>query len=331
MFDLAGDAIRVRITDLGARVLSIAVPDRAGRMANVLAGPDSPAAHAAGDAPGPDARMGATCGRVANRIGGASYTIDGVRHALLANEGGNQLHGGPLGFDRRRWTTVRAGPRAVELSLTSADGDQGHPGEVEVRAIFSIERSRDDADGEWSGLRIVYAATTDRATHVNIVSHPYFNLAGDAGPVLAHELWVAADAYLPIDDDGVPTGKVAGVAGTPFDFRRPHPIGERIDADDVQLRRGDGYNHNLALAGAGMRDVATLYDPASGRRLSVATDRAGLQLYTANALPGAGRRSAVCLETQDWPDAANRPHFPSTRLDPGGTYRAETLLRFSRG
>lgn len=318
--ELASDAIAVRLTDLGATMLAIVAPDRVGGRGNVLVGPHWPEDHAAGGAPAPDARMGATCGRVANRIGGAAYVLDRVRYPLVANEGGNQLHGGPDGFDRRLWTIERADRAQAVMTLVSDDGDQGHPGRLAARATVAVEGAT---------LSIVYQATTDRPTHVNLVAHPYFNLSGSTGSVLAHRLSIAADAYLPIDAAQLPTGAVAPVAGTAFDYRQARTIADLIDRDDDQLRTGDGYNHNFALRGTGMRDAAVLVDPTSGRRLTIATDQPGLQFYSGNALgDGYRRRSALCLETQGWPDAANRPDFPSTRLDPGQVYRAETRFTF---
>nr|WP_281375393.1 aldose epimerase family protein [Sphingomonas jinjuensis] len=313
---MVGDGIAVRLTDLGVTMLAIVAPDRVGALANVLVGPEWPELHPAGGAPGPDARMGATCGRVANRIGGAAYTIDGVHYPLVANEGDNQLHGGPLGFDKRLWTIERADATAAVMTLVGEDGDQGHPGRLSVRATFVVERAT---------LSIRYEATTDRPTHVNLVAHPYFNLSGSGGSALDHRLSIAADDYLPIGAAQLPTGAVVPVAGTPFDYREARAVGSLIGGADEQLRIGDGYNHNFALRGQGLRDVAVLVDPASGRRLTIASDAPGLQFYSGNALgDGYVRRSALCLETQGWPDAANRPGFPSTRLDPGETYRAET-------
>lgn len=317
--ELVGDGIAVRLTDLGATMLAIVAPDRVGALANVLVGPEWPEHHPAGGAPGANAYMGATCGRVANRIGGAAYTIDGVRYPLAANEGGNQLHGGLLGFDKRLWTIERADRSTAVMTLVSDDGDQGHPGRLSVRATFAVEGAT---------LSIVYEATTDRPTHVNLVAHPYFNLSG-GGSVLDQRLTIAADDYLPIDAAQLPTGAVLPVAGTPFDYREACAIESLIGGDDEQLRIGDGYNHNFALRGQGLRDVAVLVDPGSGRRLTIASDAPGLQFYSGNALgDGYARRSALCLETQGWPDAANRSGFPTTRLDPGETYRAETRFGF---
>jgi aldose 1-epimerase len=331
----AEDGIGVTVAELGATLMRIDVPDRDGRRANVILGSDTlrdyPTAGGAGD----DARYGASCGRVANRTAGAAFTIDGVRHALDRNDGGNHLHGGTDGFSRRLWrgTPIENG---VELALTSPDGDQGYPGTLAVSARIALVAP--------DTLAITYLATTDRPTQVNIVSHPYFNLSGDPARGIAdHRLTIAADAVIPIDNEALPAGAPRPVAGTPFDFRAGRPVGEVIGADDPQIRLGDGFNHCFVLdqAGAGaLRQAAELHDPASGRSMVLLTDQPSLQLYSGNALapvpagagPGLGfpRRAGLCLEAQAFPNAANRPDFPSTRLDPGGTYRSTIDLRFPR-
>lgn len=312
--------VRVFVTNLGATLMGIDAPDRAGRSAPVLLGHDDPADYPTGGAAGDNHYYGATCGRVANRIGGACFEIDGVRHRLDANEGRHHLHGGRRGFSHAVWQIEAAEDDAVSMQLESPDGDQGYPGRLVVEARFALS-----AEG---ALSIGYAAVTDRPTHVNIVSHGYFNLSGDATSSIAdHELRIAADSYLPIDAEALPTGARASVAGSPFDFRHSRRIGEGIDSPDDQIRLGDGYNHNFVLEGDGLRPVAWLHHPGSGRMLEVATDQPGLQLYTGNAL--AVRRSALCLEAQGWPDSANHVDFPSTRLDPGDTYRSTTRLTFT--
>ncbi|MDP1028775.1 aldose epimerase family protein [Sphingomonas sp. KR1UV-12] len=320
LFTLTGaSGVTVRLTDYGARLTRIDAPDRDGRPARVLLGFDDPADYLVEAGQGGGAYLGATCGRVANRIAGAAFTLDGIRYPLAANEGANQRHGGPLGFDRALWELVEADATHVILSHHSPDGDQGYPGALTATAAFTLTGTE---------LAIVYTATTTRPTHVNLVSHGYFNLSGRAdGPdsIADHHLRIAADAYLPVDPAQLP-GTPQPVAGTPFDFTRSRPIGEALAVDDEQLRLGRGYNHNYGLPGRGMREAAWLHHPASGRTLTVTTDQPGLQLYTGGWLPQP--HTGLCLEAQAWPDACNRPDFPTTRLDPGALYRAETRLRF---
>ncbi|MEE2915511.1 MAG: aldose epimerase family protein [Pseudomonadota bacterium] len=316
---LSHGALRVRITDLGATILSLSAPDRHGVVANVLVGPDTPAAHPAGGGPGPYAYMNATCGRVANRVAGSTMPLDGATIALAANEGRHQLHGGPHGFDRAIWRIDGADARQATLSHVSPDGDQGYPGALTATATFTLEDART--------LSIRYTARTTRATHVNLVSHLYFNLSGMAGATIHdHRLRIAADAVLPIDAAGIPLGTLAPVQGTPFDFRTLRRVGDGLDGDDPAIVAQHGYNHNFCLSPP--RD-ALLVDPYSGRRMWLSTDQPGIQLYTGNALcDGYRPHAALCLETQGWPDALHHAHFPSTRLDPGDLYRSETLLRF---
>jgi aldose 1-epimerase len=315
------DGLRVSLTDYGARLIGIDAPDRAGRTGRVLLGFDRIADCVAEAAPGGGAYLGATCGRVANRIAGAGFVLDGIWHRLAANEGEHQRHGGPHGFDRVLWEVVAADQRRVVLRHRSPDGDQGYPGALSITAMFTLAGPE---------LTILYEATTTRPTHVNLVSHGYFNLGGAAGRSVGdHRLRIAAAAFLPIDAENLPTGARRAVAGTVFDFTTPRTLGEGMASDDPQLRPGRGYNHNFCLTGAGLRPVAWLFHPASGRMLTVSSDQPGLQLYSGGWLSGSfAPHSGLCLETQGWPDACNRPDFPSTRLDPGQVYRSETRLRF---
>lgn len=319
VFTLVHRSIRVRVTDLGATLLEVSVPDRGGATADILIGPKQPAAHPAGGGSGPYAYMNATCGRVANRIAGSGMTIDGRWVALAANEGRHQLHGGPVGFDRAIWRTEDHGERHVTLSHVSPDGDQGYPGELTATATFRLE---DEAT-----LSIRYDARTTKPTHVNLVSHLYFNLSGIRGSTIDdHRLRIAADAYLPIDAEGIPTGQIAPVAHTAFDFRVSRRIGDTLHGDDPAIAEARGYNHNFVLAAP---HDAELFDPVSGRVMHLVTDQPGIQLYTGNFLcDGYRSHEALCLETQAWPDALHHPHFPPTRLDPGKSYRSETILRF---
>ncbi|WP_430635871.1 aldose epimerase family protein [Sphingomonas hankookensis] len=307
------DGIRVIVTNLGATLMAVNVPDHSGRRANVLLSHARPADYPAAGAPGPDAYMGATCGRYANRVTGAAFPLDGMIVRLVANEGANQLHGGVPGFHRAVWRVERAEATCVILSHRSPDGEAGWPGALSVTTTFLLPAP--------DTLRVVYHATTDRPTHVNLVSHPYFNLSGDpATTIHDHRLRIASDRFLPIDAAALPTGERRSVAGTPFDFRASRPVGREVLP---------GYNHNYCLSGDGMREVAWLDHAGSGRSLTIATDRPGLQFYDGYGLSGAfAPHTGLCLEAQGWPDAANHPDFPSSRIDPGDRWQAITEWRF---
>ncbi|MFI9340363.1 aldose epimerase family protein [Streptomyces sp. NPDC052773] len=299
--------VRVRVLSYGGIVQSLEVPGRDGRTANVVLGfdgLDGYLEHRGG-------YLGALVGRYANRIAGARFTLDGFTYALAPNDGPNTLHGGDGGFDRRVWevTPVEHGLR---LHRVSPHGEEGFPGRLAVSATYTL-----DADG---ALRIAYEAVTDAPTVVNLTNHSYFDLSGGgSGPASGHELRIAASRYTPVDEDLIPTG-VAEVAGTRFDFRKARET-------------GTGYDHNFVLDKGVTRaaeEAAELYDPGSGRLLTVATTEPGLQLYTADHLggpfsPGAG----IALETQHFPDSPNRPEFPSTVLRPGEVFRSETVYGFS--
>lgn len=312
----------VRLADHGATVLGIELAGPSGPQEIVLGPPSLE------ELPGFPA-AGATIGRVANRIGGATFTLDGVRYDLPANDGPNHLHGGPGGFGHLDWQLdVPAGgrPRSARFTLVSPDGDQGYPGRLTVNVTFAL----DDDDR----LTIEYAAETTRPTPVNLTNHAYFNLAG-AGSILEHELWFDADRWLPIDRAILPTGEIANVAGTPFDFREPRRLGERMDA---LVPDPGGYDHCLVFRRD--RDLAApcarLRDPASGRTLEIVTDRPAVQLYSGNLLPDVvvhgGRRfsrhGAVCLETQLFPDALHHANFPDVVLRPEEPFASTTQLRF---
>lgn len=285
---------RVTLNTLGAAIASIVVPDARGAHGEVTV--------AAGNS------AGKTIGRYANRIAGGRFDLDGRTYVLPTNEGRNTLHGGPDGFSKREWhiaDTQSAGERliAVEFSLHSPDGDQGFPGAMDARVRYTWS---DDC-----ALRIEYAATTDKPTVLNFTNHVYFNLHAQ-GEITQHELQIAASSYTPLDDELIPTGEIAGVDGTSFDFRSPRPIGSQ--KYDVNFAI-DGWDNEL-------RPVAQLFDPQSGRRLFVETSQPGLQLYT-------GKPGAVALETQHFADAPHHPNFPSTVLRPGRPFTATTVYRFS--
>ncbi len=320
VIDLVAGEVRVRLTNLGATLMRFETPDRQGRRASILLGHDRPCDYPAGGAPGVNHYMGASCGRYANRIGGAQFALDGRIVTLAANDGPNLLHGGPVGFDRAIWQVEDLGPRHALFSHRSDEGDQGFPGALLVKARFALSE-----DGE---LAIIYEATTDAPTHVNIVSHAYFNLSGGEERTIAeHRLRLAAAAYLPVDASFLPTGEVRPVEGTPFDFTGVRKIGEP-DWSDGQIASSRGYNHNFCLEGAGLRAVAWLSHPASGRTLAFSTDQPGVQFYSGGFMESPWHPHAgLCLEMQHWPDSPNHPDFPSTRLDPGQVWRSESRIR----
>lgn len=331
LYTLRNDGLRVTITDYGGRMVSIAAPDRERRSTPVLLGFDDVGSYVrAGGS------FGALLGRSANRIAGASFTLDGRTWPLVANDGGNTLHGGKLGFDKRFWNVeeTEAEPRPkLMLRHVSPDGDQGFPGTLSARATYTLDRDT---------LTLELEATTDAPTIVNLSAHPYFNLAGtEAGDVLGHELTITSDAFVPTDAAQIPTGEIRSVAGTVFDFRTPTAIGARIRHADEQLLHGQGYDicYVLPRGDTGRpRLAARLRDPGSGRVLEVLTTQRGLQLYTGNKLNGSVvgrggviyRQSAgVAFEGQGFPDAPHHGNFPSTVLRPGETYREIIAYRFT--
>lgn len=321
------NGVEVRIMTYGATITSIRVPDRNGKFDDVVTGFDT--------LDGFVTRgrfFGVIAGRYANRIANARFTLDGKTYQLAANNGKNHLHGGLRGFDKVVWKAAsfeRDGASGVKLTYVSPDGEEGYPGTLTATVTYTLTPQNE--------LTLDYEATTDKATPVNLTNHAYFNLAGDGrGDILQHLLTINADRYTPTDDTQIPTGELAPVAGTPFDFRKPTAVGARIDADHEQIRRGKGYDHNFVLNGTGLRHAARLVDPASGRTLDVSTTEPGVQLYSGNNLDGAvgkgghvyGRRSALCLETQHFPDSPNHANFPSTILRPGERFQSKTVFAF---
>jgi aldose 1-epimerase len=327
--------IEVRIITYGAAIVSIKVPDRAGHFDDIVTGFDTLTGYLH-----QTRYFGVIVGRYANRIANARFALDGATYRLAANDGTNHLHGGRSGFDRKVWTGAsfeHDGNVGVRLTLRSADGDEGYPGNLNVSVTYTLTPHDE--------LSIDYRANSDKATPINLTNHSYFNLAGEGhGDILRHLLTIDADRYTPTDAAQIPTGELAPVAGTPFDFRRPTPIGARIDADTEQVRRGHGYDHNFVLnnwsasaSDGPPRHAARLVDPSSGRTLDVATTEPGLQFYSGNYLDDTavgktghvyGRRSALCLETQHFPDSPNHATFPSTILRPGTEFRSATVLTF---
>jgi aldose 1-epimerase len=322
----------VRVSDFGATIVGVRAPDRDGRLDEVVLGFSDLADYRseAYRAAGP--YFGATVGRYANRIGGARFTLDGRDYRLTANEGGNQLHGGPRGFDQAVWTMEPlASEIGLRLSLVSPDGDQGFPGRLDVTVEMALA---DHADT----LVLRYRAVTDHPTHVNLTSHPYFNLDLEgAATILDHRLAVFAEAFTPADAASVPTGDIAPVAGGPLDLRAPRRLREVLDHPDLAASRG--LNHNYVLrrgVAKAPRRAARLCEPRTGRSLEIRTTEPGLQVYSAGYLPDlvgrAGERfgpeSGIALEAQHFPDSPNHPAFPTTRLNPEEVFVSETQLRF---
>jgi aldose 1-epimerase len=322
--------VELRALTYGGIIVSFSVPDRDGRMADVVLGYDSLEKYL-----GDPFYFGAIIGRFANRIAGARFTVDGEPYLLAANDGPNHLHGGRTGFGRVVWgaTPFRTGHTAgVVLSYVSPDGEEGYPGNLDTRVRYTLT--------DWNHLVVDFLASTDRATPVNLTQHICFNLAGDsAADILGHRLWINADRMTPVDENLVPTGEIAPVAGGPFDFRTLTAIGARIATADEQLHRGRGYDHNFVLerGDPGLVHAAQVVEPTSGRTLDVSTTEPGLQFYSGNfidarAIGKAGRvygpRGGLCLETQHFPDSPNQPGFPSTILRPDAQYRSRTVFAF---
>lgn len=329
--DLDRDGISATVITLGAAIASLRAPDRTGRMGEVLLG----FADLEGKARRPGV-AGATIGRYANRIGNASFELDGTRHALEANLGANCLHGGSGGFHTRNWQLAETGDTPspfATFALVSPDGDSGFPGRLEVTATYALS-----GPGE---LTITYEARTDRPTVVSMTNHAFFNLRGD-GPILDHRIEVAANAFLPGDGDRLPTGEVRDVAGTPFDLRTPQRFADAVrGTHDEQIRSARGFDHCFVLGretAAEPRLAARVEEATSGRTLEVLTTEVGLQVYSGALLAPAEEdvpselvalSDGFCLEPGRFPDAPNRPAFPSARVDPGAPYRQVSVYRFS--
>jgi len=329
IYTLKNAELTVRITNYGARIVSLLAKDRDGRMGDVALGYDSVEGYVAEEAS--KTFVGAIVGRYGNRIRAGKFSIDGKEYQIPLNNNGNALHGGPHGFDDQIWA-VKELPDGVEMSLVSKDGDMGFPGTLTLHVRYTLV---DDS------IHIHYAATTDKTTVVNVTNHAYFNLAGDgAGTILDEVLQINADEYTPVDAGLIPVGGAKPVAGTPFDFNKPTAIGARINEPNEQLKFGGGYDHNWILRGkpGEMKVAARVYDPKSGRVLKVLTTEPGVQFYSGNSIPGLykgktgvvyGKYAGFCLETQHYPDSPNQPSFPSTLLKPGETMRSETVYAFS--
>jgi aldose 1-epimerase len=327
MYTLTSSEVELRLITYGARVVVLKTRDREGKMGDVTLGYDSLQPYVENT----NAYFGVIAGRYANRIAKGRFVLEGETVQTTINDGVNMLHGGVEGFDKRNWDGAVV-PDGVEFTLVSPDGDQGFPGTLTVRVRYTLRGSV---------VRIAYSAMSDKATVVNLTNHAYFNLDGEgSGTILDEELTLEADFYTPVADAAaIPTGEIAKVEGTPFDFRKATGIGDRIGVENDQLRYGRGYDHNWVVRGkAGeLRPAARVYAPKSGRVLSVETTEPGIQFYSGNFLDGTlvgksgaayVQRSGLCLETQVYPDAPNRVEFPSTELKPGAEYSSVTTWTF---
>ncbi len=320
--------IAVQVLNYGGLITSLTVPDRSGAFADIVLGYDTLDGYLKHNP-----YFGAVVGRFANRVAGGQFALRGRRYQLPINDGPNHLHGGPEGFDKVHWAaTPSRDTAAVVLFRTSPDGEEGYPGNLSTTVTYTLT----DADQ----LLVHYHAATDQPTPVNLTQHSYFNLAGEgAGDVLGHELTIHADRYTPVTAAQIPTGELAGVEGTPFDFRAPMRIGARIHDAHAQMLFGEGYDQNFVLnrTSPGLQPAARVIDPVSGRVLDVATTQPGMQFYSGNRLDGSivgkrghvyGRRSGFCLETQHFPDSPNHPRFPTVILEPGQEYSHTTVFSF---
>jgi aldose 1-epimerase len=316
----------VEIMDWGATIVSIKVPDKSGKLGDVVLGFD----HLA-DYETKSPFFGCIAGRYANRIAKGKFSLDGKDYTLATNNGPNSLHGGKVGFDKKLWKRVgKATGASLTLEMTSPDGDEGYPGTLHTTLSYTWTDANE--------LEMRYTATTDNATVLNLTNHSYFNLGGAGnGTILDHELTLNCDSFTPTDDTMIPTGEIRKAAGTPLDFTTPHVIGARINDAYVPLTQGKGYDHNFIINGSGLRTAALAHDPKSGRTLEVVTTEPAVQLYTGNFLDGtlvgkSGKRyphrGGFCLETQHYPDSPNHPTFPSTTLKPGDTYKQTTVFKF---
>jgi len=332
IYTLKGDKLELEVMNYGGFMLSLKVPDKSGKMEDVLLGFDDPTGYYENNHSKSASFFCPIVGRYANRVAHAKFTLNGKEYHLAKNNGDNSLHGGPNGFHNHVWD-AKIIADGVELKYLSKDGEEGYPGNLSVTVRYVVKGS---------DLKIEYAATTDQDTVLNLTSHGYFNLSGQAtSTILNEQLKLNASKFTPVDAGLIPTGELKPVAGTPFDFLAPHAVGERINANDEQLKLGhDGYDHNFVIDGGGksLTQAAEVYDPANGRVMQVLTTEPGVQFYTGNFLDGTikgkkgvpyVRNAALCLETQHFPDSPNHPSFPTTTLKPGQKFHSETVYRFS--
>ena len=331
VYTLSEGPVEARIITYGGILVSLKAPDKAGRSDDVVLGFDSLDQYVKiSNAPEGNPFFGAIIGRYANRIAKGKFSLDGKQYSVPINNPPNSLHGGPHGFNNVVWKGKEI-PNGVELTYLSKDGEAGYPGNLTATVRYTLERS---------ALRIDYSATTDKDTVVNLTNHSYFNLAGQGhGDILNHVLTLHASRFTPVDSTLIPTGELRPVANTPLDFTKSTRVGDRIDADDEQIRFGKGYDHNWVLDSTGGKlfEAAEVYEPSSGRGLRVSTTQPGTQFYTGNFLDGTlkgkggatyVRRGGLCLETQHFPDSPNHPKFPSTELKPARRYHSITVFTF---
>jgi aldose 1-epimerase len=334
LFTMANSkGMTVSVTNYGGIVTSVKTPDRAGNIADIVLGFDEFAPYLKNPA-----FFGALVGRYANRIEGADFELNGKVYKLYKNEGNNHLHGGKQGFDKKLWDAdiiMEGGKEKLELRYLSPDGEEGYPGNLDIKARYSLD--------EEGSLAIEYHAVSDADTVINLTNHSYFNLAGHgAGSILDHRMQIHAHRFTAIDEACIPTGEIRDVAGTPMDFTQMARIGGGLqrEAEDDQLAKGHGYDHNYVIdkKGKGLETAAEVYEPISGRRVSVFTDKPGIQFYAGNFLDGTitgkggavyGKRSGLCLETQHFPNSVKLKHFPSPVLKAGESYNYTTVYRFS--
>jgi len=316
-----------QITNYGGKIINLWVPDKNGNYGDVVLGYDS----IEGYLNSGEIYFGALVGRYGNRIANGKFSIDDTEYVLATNNGDNHLHGGDTGFNAVVWDTEQRSDTELELSYLSADGEEGYPGNLKIKVTYLLTND--------NSLKITYSASTDKKTHVNLTSHSFFNLHGAGkGTINDHLLQINASNYTPIIKGLIPTGEIAPVKNTPFDFTDPSAIGARVNEEDEQLSLGFGYDHNFVLDGKGLRVAARVVEPNSGRVMEVITDEPGLQLYGGNFLDGKdiGKgdlpykyRTAFCLESQHFPDTPNQPNFPTTILEPGESYSSTCIYKFS--
>jgi len=320
-----------QVTNFGGRIVSLWVPDKDGNFDDVVLGHADLGGYIEMNG---ERFLGCVVGRYANRLANGQFTLDGTTDQVLVNNNGQSLHGGEKGFDMVVWNVDNVTPNSLSLSYVSADGEQGYPGTLTVKMVYTITDQHE--------LKITYEAETDKPTVVNLSNHSFFNLKGEGqGTILDHYLHLNASHITPVTDVLIPTGEIAYVGGTPFDFREAMLIGDRINEDNEQLKNGLGYDHNWILDRSGEKGVelaATVYEPTTGRFMEVYTDQPAIQFYAGNFFDGTGKgkygkthnyREAIALETQKYPDSPNHDNFPSTRLDPGQTYEQTCIYKFS--